>query len=179
MHIEQVSQHFFKLNNVLPETLLNTLQGQFKDRQSWAQLNDAGFNVREELSISIRDPLARLIHKELAPVAEFAETQCKKQLYPNAPQLWYDAPGYISNLHKDHSPNLTVNVQVYLTNSQDDRIGTHCFDNEWYSVPYVCNCGYLLIGPTDILHGMKEPVIDQRLSLYQSYRSTVDPVNIW
>lgn len=175
MHITQISEHFFKIDNVLSGSLLNTLQDQFKDRANWATLNDAEFKIREECNIPIHSLLAKQIHKELGPLLE----HCKTTLYPNAPQLWFDNTGYLSNIHKDHSINLTVNVQIYLTNGQDD-IGTHCYDNDsWYSVPYKENCGYMLIGPTQILHGMKTPTVGQRLSLYQSYRSTLVPVNDW
>jgi hypothetical protein len=179
MHIEQVSEHFYSITDVLSPHLLQTLLQRFDDRSNWEHHNDAEFNVRDECNVLMKDPLTAQIHNELSVAKELLEIQCGK-LYPNAPQLWYDNPGYISNLHKDHSPNLTVNMQVYLVDSCTTEVGTHCNDNgQWYSVPYKSNSGYILMSPTEIVHGTKFPVVDKRLSLYQSFRSTEVPINNW
>jgi hypothetical protein len=59
-------------------------------------------------------------------------------------------------------------------------MGTHCFiEDTWYSVPYVSNHGYLMFNPTQNKHGMRSPVIDKRMSLYQSFRITETPSPIW
>lgn len=179
MHVIQVSENFYIVENVLSDELLHKLLQLFAFKEQWRALTDANFNIRNEYNISMRDPLVSIVNKELEPIRKIAEQRIGAQLYQNAPQVWFDHNGYLSSLHKDFSPNLTVNIQVYLTDGIEE-IGTHCYDNDtWYSVPYRYNCGYMLLKPTEVTHGMKTPVTDQRLSLYQSFRSTVVPVDIW
>jgi hypothetical protein len=37
----------------------------------------------------------------------------------------------------------------------------------------------MLIGPTHIPHGMQHPVTNHRMSLYQGFRNTEVPSDIW
>jgi len=120
------------------------------------------------------------IKNQLHPIINFAETVVGKTLYQNSPQLWNDTPGYMNEIHKDISPNLVVNCQIYLSDSTDDRVGTCSFvNNIWHSIPYKMNYGYIMIHPTQTLHGMRYPVADQRKSLYQSFRTTKVANSIW
>jgi hypothetical protein len=175
----KITDNFYQLVNVFSEQLLTEILDRFENKSKSGNLSHLENNIRLECHLHLtNDVLSTKIRKELQPVVETAEKITSK-LYQNSPQLWYDSDGYISSLHKDLSNNLTVNVQVYLENG-DTSMGTYCFDDKrWYSVPYQCNCGYLMIGPTKLLHGMKYPVKNQRLSLYQSFRSTSIASSIW
>ncbi len=41
------------------------------------------------------------------------------------------------------------------------------------------NGGYLMFNPTQHEHGMRSPVTNRRMSIYQSYRITEEPSPIW
>lgn len=182
LEIVRITDNFYQLCNVLDNRLLDKLLDMFSDLSTWEQLTetDKSRTLRYQLGLSLQDPIAAEIKDQLQPVIDFAETLVGQSLYQNSPQLWNDTPGYMNEIHKDISPNLVVNCQIYLSNSVDDRIGTCSFiDNEWYSVPYKINHGYIIVSPTDILHGMRYPVVDQRKSLYQSFRTTVVASDIW
>lgn len=169
----KLTDNFYQLTDVFSETTLTALLEQFDDKSSWiCRPRDATTDTRLEGPL----PFEIDVYSELNPLVEQI---VKTKLYPNGPSLWYDPPGYVNLVHQDLSPDLAVNVQIYLTDG-DSAAGTHCYDNEsWYSVPYQKNSGYLLIGPTQLLHGMRAPTTVQRLSLYQSYRTTKEPANIW
>lgn len=152
--------------------LLEELDRSFVNTDSWRLLTGAA-GYRHEQGIT-----STLLNKEIIPIIEFIEKTINKKIYPNATQLWYDHAGYQNGFHTDLSPNLAVNLQVYLNDSDSD-IGTSCFDDAWYSVPFKKNSGYILIGPTKIKHGMKSIVKDKRLSLYQSFRDTKEISDIW
>jgi YesN/AraC family two-component response regulator len=179
MLVTKITENFYQLTDVFPEKLLTEILNRFNDKSTWAQLPDARNNLRLECHLHLtEDKLSQKIYKALRSIIEDIELSTGK-LYQNSPQLWYDPNKYISLMHKDYSPNLTVNMQIYLADG-NTNMGTHYVDNDkWYSVPYQRNCGYVLISPTQLTHGMKYPVTDQRLSLYQSFRSTIDCINDW
>ena len=181
MLIKQITEGFYQLSDVLSSKLLMELIREFSYSYNWDRLldTDPDSRIRLQNSLHIDSELAGKIKQELAPVIEFAESITGRTLYQNSPQLWEDGPGYLNAIHCDTSPNLSVNVQVYLSNSVEN-IGTHCFkDNTWYSVPYQLNHGYIMLDPTKLLHGMRYPVVDQRRSLYQSYRDFPEQLPIW
>jgi hypothetical protein len=181
MIIKQVTDGFYQLSDVLSDNLLKDLIREFSHSYKWDQLDstDPDARIRLQNSLHIDSELSQRIKKELEPIVEFTQTIADRTLYQNSPQLWEDAPGYINVVHYDTSPNLSVNIQIYLSNSVEN-IGTHCFKDEiWYSVPYKLNYGYIMIDPTKLLHGTKYPVVDRRRSLYQSYRATPDQSDVW
>jgi hypothetical protein len=179
--IKQVTDGFYQLSTVLSDNLLKDLIREFSHAYKWDRLDstDPDARIRLQNSLHIDSELSQKIKKELEPIVEFTQTITQRTLYQNSPQLWEDSPGYINVIHYDTSPNLSVNIQIYLSDSVEN-IGTHCFkDDTWYSVPYKLNCGYVMIDPTTLLHGTKYPVVDQRRSLYQSYRATPNQSDVW
>ena len=180
--VVKITENFYQLTDVFTVKLFDQLARVFEqeDKSHWACVADAGTDVlRLQHSLSINEELGQLINRELRPIVDLAEPQVG-QLYQNGPQLWYDNDGYINTIHDgDVSPNHCVNVQVYLSNG-DERMGTCCYDaGAWHSVPYRANAGYMLIGPTRIPHGMRYPVTGHRISLYQGFRNTETPSDIW
>ena len=181
MIIKQITDGFYQISEVLSDKLLIDLIREFSYSYKWDKLDstDPEARIRLQNSLHIDSDLSQRIKKELEPIIEFTQDTIGRTLYQNSPQLWEDSPGYINVIHYDTSPNLSVNVQIYLSDSVEN-IGTHCFkDNTWYSVPYKLNYGYIMVDPTKLLHGTKYPVIDQRRSLYQSYRDQPTQVDIW
>jgi len=182
MELIPVTDNFFHVVNVFKPAMLSRLLDEFNIADQWEQLTatDPAGHTRLQLGVQLNSPLAHAINEALTYVIKFAENKLTKTLYQNSPQLWKDGPGYLNVPHRDISPNLTVNIQVYLSDSVDSNIGTWCVENElWHGVPYQCNTGYILFNPTQIEHGMRYPVTDQRLSLYQSYRATEVASEIW
>jgi hypothetical protein len=171
--ITKITDNFYQLTDVFEQDVLDSLNNQYSDTDTWNVLKQAD-TMRLETDTILN---ALEIHSALTQVVVLAET-LSGPLYQNSPQLWLDFPGYINAPHIDLSPNLSVNIQVYL-NDDVESVGTYCFDDEWYSVPFKKNCGYMLLNPTKILHGMKYPVQTQRRSLYQSYRLTKEASPIW
>lgn len=181
MLIKSVTDRFYHISDVFDADLLIELIRQFSYASTWTRLVDTDLNkcVRLQNSLQIDSDLSGKINQALEPVRDFVSGLTGRHLYQNSPQLWQDSPGYLNVMHCDTSRNLSVNVQVYLSNG-DECIGTHCLkDDVWHSVPYRLNHGYIMIDPTELLHGMKYPVRDQRRSLYQSYRDFPDPVDQW
>ncbi len=177
----KITENFYQLTDVFSIALFDQLVRIFEqDRSAWSTIADANTSVlRQQHSLSVNEDLGKQIYQELKPIVGMAEPQVG-QLYQNGPQLWYDGEGYINTIHDgDVSPNHCVNVQVYLSNG-DERMGTCCYDQQaWHQVPYRANCGYMLIAPTRIPHGMRHPVVGHRMSLYQGFRNTEVPSDIW
>lgn len=181
MLITPVTDRFYQISDVFSAGLLIEMIREFSHSSKWERLTatDPDSRVRLQNNLHIDSELSKKIGLELEPIVEFAKQLTGRTLYQNSPQLWEDGPGYINVIHRDISPNLSINVQVYLSHG-DEKIGTHCFkDDVWYSVPYKLNHGYIMIDPTQLLHGMKYPVVDQRRSLYQSYRDFPLQSPIW
>lgn len=181
MLITPVTDHFYLLTDVFSTQLLDALVDVYSQRNStWANIVDDGTDVlRQQYSLNVNDSPGTDIYQELKPAIDLANAHVG-QLYQNGPQLWYDSEGYINTIHDgDVSPNHCVNVQVYLNNG-DQSMATWCFDQDtWHQAVYGKNCGYMLIAPTRIPHGMRSPVIGERMSLYQGFRNTVVPSDIW
>jgi hypothetical protein len=177
----RITKNFYQLTDVFTESLYQRLVQQFdQDRSTWEQIVDANTDVkRQQLSLSNNDYLGQEIDGQLRRYVRRAEPQVG-QLYQNGPQLWYDSEGYINTIHDgDVSPNHCVNIQIYLSDGAEN-MGTCCYDEgAWHSVPYRANSGYMLIGPTRIPHGMQHAVTNYRMSLYQGFRNTLIPSDIW
>lgn len=181
MLITPVTDRFYQISNAFSMSLLIELIREFGHSSNWDRLvdTDPESHVRLQNNLHIDSDLSRKINKELEPAVEFIQQLTGRKLYQNSPQLWEDPIGYMNSIHCDTSPNLSVNIQVYLSDSVEN-IGTHCFkDDTWYSVPYRLNHGYIMIDPTELMHGMKHPVVDQRRSLYQSYRDFLEQSPQW
>ena len=177
MIYQKITDNFYKLENVLSDKLQIEILEHFEDTSRWDSLPDAAGINRSELHLHTNSMLAEKIFKTLNHAVIVAE-EIAGNLYPNSPQLWLDPAGYMSRMHKDFSPNIKVNIQIYLDHGSEN-MGTACFDKKWHRVPYKKNTGYMLMCPTEITHGMYMPVIDKRLSLYQSYRSTINALDSW
>jgi hypothetical protein len=177
----KLTDNFYQLTDVFSPELYQKLVYTFnQDRSMWSQITDDNTDVkRQQLSLSVNEYLGQQINKELRKYVRTVEPRVG-QLYQNGPQLWYDSEGYINTIHDgDVSPNHCVNVQVYLSDGAEN-MGTCCYDaGAWHTVPYRANCGYMLVGPTRIPHGMQHPVTDYRISLYQGFRNTEVPSDIW
>ena len=180
MQLIPVTENFIHLIDALEPGLLAELLAEFESTDHWQELTDTdpGHHVRRQLGVD--GQLSEDVDLALRPIVTQAELRLGCQLYQNTTQLWLDGPGYLNQPHRDFSPNLVVNIQVYLTDSVTTNIGTGCWDQgQWHSVPYARNTGYVMFNPTGLEHGMQHPVQDRRLSLYQSYRATEIASDQW
>ena len=179
MFIDQLHPSFYHIKDVFSEQQLTELRSLYWDKHTWRQLYDDWKNSRHEKSLEY--------HIDgLEEIQNFIEDRLKGPVYANWPQLWFDYPGYINRLHKDMSPNIHVNAQIYLIDSKNKQQGTYFIDDvtergkrSIYGIDYAVNTGYIMFGPTQFLHGMKYPVTDHRMSLYQSYRLNSIATNEW
>lgn len=196
MLITQITERFFKLDNIFSNSLLARVLSVYdRDQSTWLKQYDGkavdnALRLQFDPDVSesdtlIYDELVERIHAELQPVIKLAESVTGQKLYQNNPQLWHDYEGYINTIHAgDVSPNHFVNVQVYL-NDGNENMSTYCYDklesgvNAWHTVPFKSNHGYMLLYPTRTPHGMKHRVVGNRLSVYQGFRNTKDPVEVW
>ena len=192
----KVTEKFYRLDNVFSDELLSEILSIYnRDKSSWLEqydgrATDNALRLQFQPTASEEDTIlyntiSSKIHAELQPVIELAESVTGQKLYQNNPQFWHDHEGYINTIHAgDVSPNHFVNVQVYL-NDGNENMGTYCYDkleagvNAWHTVPFRKNCGYMMLYPTRTPHGMKHRVVGNRLSVYQGFRSTEQPVEIW
>lgn len=191
MLITQITENFYQFDNVFSEELLSKITNIFcTDKSDWLEIPDGKsvlprLQYRPEFDRIEYDKLCNEVLATLQPARDLAESLVGK-LYPNNLQLWYDPEGYINTIHKgDVSPNHGVNMQVYLTNG-NENMGTYCYDrilgetvNKWHTIPYRRNGGYMMFRPTQVPHGMKHHVVGERISLYQSFRPTEEPVDVW
>tara|TARA_B110000977_G_scaffold195221_1_gene273270 strand:+ start:656 stop:1186 length:531 start_codon:yes stop_codon:yes gene_type:complete len=176
MNIIKLTDNFYHLVDVFDDTLLQKIHTCFQDKTRFSKLFQGDYYRLE--SGDFDQAVRTAILEHLQPAQQFAESILGK-LYTNNTQLWEDFDGYVNAMHKDASVNLTANIQVYVLPG-DESMGTSIIENEIVtSVPYKYNCGYLLLQPTKIEHGMTSAVVDRRMSVYQSYRSTLDVINEW
>jgi hypothetical protein len=173
MLITRITNNFYQISDAFDQSFLDTLNQQYSGILDFID-RPCGDALRREYNVK---HLSTQIKSALSSIVILAEQQIGI-LYQNTPQLWIDFPGYENSIHIDASPNLSVNIQIYL-NDDDILMGTHCYDEQWFSVPFKKNCGYMLFNPTKIEHGMKYPVQTERRSLYQSYRLTKEASTIW
>ena len=170
MQLVKLHEDFYQILDVFQKEEIQRIQDEFTHHMSWKKL-EQGNSIRQEGTAQVKINWGR--------IQEFIDEYFGIKSYTNTTQLWYDGHGYINEVHKDLSPNLSANVQVYLSEG-DETMGTHCYiDNIWYNVPYKFNTGYLMFNPTKHEHGMRSPVQDYRMSLYQSFRITKEPSPIW
>jgi len=170
MQLVRLHDDFWRIEDALSERTIKKLQKSFKHRDCWQRLGQGSAN-RDEGTFNQGLKLAVIENK----ISEYFGTTC----FANATQLWYDYDGYINETHCDLSPNLSANVQIYLCEGEI-AMGTSCYiDGIWRKVPYIYNGGYLMFNPTQHEHGMRSPVVDKRMSVYQSYRITEEPSPIW
>jgi hypothetical protein len=191
----KISEKFYSIQYPFNEELMAKILTVFdRDRSAWLQQPDGlapdfprlQFRPEEsEETQTLYDELTKEIHTALLPAIEYAERLTGKKLYQNNPQFWYDPAGYINTIHDgDVSPNHFVNIQIYLGKGKEN-MGTYCYDQSqmgfdtWLTVPYRQNCGYMMLYPTQTPHGMKNPVVGERFSLYQGFRATEIPSDIW
>ena len=170
--IKLIAPDFYRITNVFSYDVLQELQREFDNRSGWQeQQNLKGTRLASVPNLKLQKELK---YTYLMGVKKFIESVLNKETFWNGPVLWHDPIGYINQCHKDQSENLTVNLQVYLSDGADTQ-GTHFKNNDkWYSVPYECNTGYIMFYPTKHEHGMKHESTDVRQSLYQSFRLTKD-----
>ena len=189
MLITQVTERFYKVDDVFSDTLFQDLVSVFdRDRSRWIVQPDGMsafprlqfFPAESDETELLYNRLCDNIREEIQPIVDLAEKATGSKLWQNNPQLWYDPEGYINTIHDgDVSPNHFVNLQVYLAEG-NERMGTYCYDEDaWHTVPYRANSGYILLYPTRTPHGMKDYVVGHRLSLYQGLRATEIPSDIW
>jgi hypothetical protein len=177
MQIIKITDNFYRLVDVFSDITLQKIHNCFQDKSSFSKLWQGEYYRLEAGQFD--QTVSDTIKTELSPAQEFAENMLGEKLYSNNTQLWEDFDGYLNATHKDSSRNLTANIQVYVLPG-DESMGTAIIENGIAtSVPYKYNCGYMLIHPTEIEHGMTAPVKDRRMSIYQSYRNTVHSVSEW
>tara|TARA_R110001592_G_scaffold88713_1_gene261167 strand:- start:459 stop:971 length:513 start_codon:yes stop_codon:yes gene_type:complete len=170
MQLVKLHEDFYQILDVFQEEEMEKIQNEFIHHMCWKKLSQ-GNSIREEGTAQVKINWGR--------IQELIDEYFGVKSYTNTTQLWYDWRGYTNEVHKDLSPNLSANVQVYLSKG-DETMGTHCYiDETWYSVPYKFNSGYLMFNPTKHEHGMRSPVQDYRMSLYQSFRITKEESPIW
>lgn len=178
MQITKITENFYQVIDVFSNTTLQQIHDDYSKNSKFTKQRGQSKCYRLELA-QLDPQTQQLIAHELSEARQFAETVLGIKLYENGILIWEDFDGYLNSPHKDSSINLTVNIQVYILPG-DKSMGTAIIENgTTTSVPYEYNCGYLLIGPTKIEHGMTSPVIDRRMSVYQSYRSTEQATNDW
>jgi hypothetical protein len=170
INITPVSPYFYRIVDVFSNDVLKELQNEFNDRTSWEQQpNIKGTRLASVPNLKLQQSLK---FNHLVEIKKFVESVLHCETYWNGPVLWHDPKGYINQCHKDQSENLTVNLQVYLSDGADTQ-GTHFkYNNTWHSIPYQCNTGYIMFYPTKYEHGMKYESTDVRQSIYQSFRIT-------
>jgi len=170
MQLIKLHDDLYQIKEVFTQEQMTVIQEEFVHKMCWTKLAQ-GETIREQGTAQVQIDWEEIQDK----VTDYFGTTC----YPNNTQLWYDWDGYVNRLHKDSSPNLSANVQVYLSDGPEE-MGTYCYiDNTWHMVPYKFNCGYLMFNPTEHEHGMRSPVKDYRMSLYQSFRITEKASPIW
>ena len=177
MQIIKITEDFYQLVDVFTDTTLQKIHNNFQDKSKFSKLWQGDYYRLENGNFD--QETQQLIKEQLGEAKSLAETIVGNKLYENSTQLWEDFDGYVNAPHKDASVNLTANIQVYVLPG-DESMGTAIIENGVATtVPYKYNCGYMLISPTKIEHGMTSPVIDRRMSVYQSYRSTIQGVSEW
>ena len=168
--ITSIAPNFYRITDVFSDSVLDQLKAQFKNRTSWQkQPNIKGTRLASVPSLDLQKSLK---YEHLLPVKKFVESVLSQQVYWNGPVLWHDPIGYVNQCHMDQSENLTVNLQVYLSDGADKQGTYFKYNDTWYSVPYECNTGYIMFYPTRHEHGMKHESLAVRQSLYQSFRLT-------
>ena len=173
--ITSISPHFYRITDVFSDAVLKELQDEFNDRSKWKeQRNLKGTRLASVPNIQLQQSLK---FKHLVEIKKFVESVLQCKTYWNGPVLWHDPVGYLNQCHKDQSDNLTVNLQVYLSNGADTQGTYFRYKDTWYSVPYECNTGYVMFYPTRYEHGMKHESMNVRQSLYQSFRVTEQESN--
>ena len=173
MQLIRLHDDFYRIEDAFNESTLSSLVKEFDSKHGWNELLQCE-TVRLEGNPTLTD-ISNWQQQLKQTISEYFNTPA----WPNTTQLWYDYDGYINEMHCDLSPNLIANVQIYLCDG-DISMGTHCcIDGMWRSVPYLTNNGYLMFNPTKYEHGMKTPVKEKRMSLYQSFRITEEPSPIW
>jgi hypothetical protein len=168
--ITAISPDFYRITDVFSDAVLKELQDEFNDRSSWEE--QPNIKNTRLASIPCMKLQKSLKFKHLTGIKKFVESVLNCQTYWNGPVLWHDPVGYMNQCHKDQSDNLTVNLQVYLSNGADTQGTYFKHKGTWYSVPYECNTGYIMFHPTKHEHGMKHKSTNIRQSLYQSFRIT-------
>jgi hypothetical protein len=83
--------------------------------------------------------------------------------------MWLDSAGFSMASHLDN-PGVTNSMQVYL-NQNNETLGTHFYDankNLRYQVPFMLNCGYIMINGPEQYHGApnRVPADTYRLNSY-------------
>jgi len=179
--ITEICKDFYQIDNVFELEFLSDLVQKFDHYKRWDQLTGTDENgvIRYQHGLNLNDQVSRGILEGLIPVTGFIIEQTQSRIWQNTPQLWADTPGYLNALHKDFSPNLSINVQVYLSDGNSNQGTWTQIDDEWYGINYCKNSGYIMFNPTNMVHGMRYPVIDRRMSLYQSFRTTSTASDIW
>ena len=179
--ITEVCKDFYQIDNVFELDLLANLVTRFNGYKRWEQLTSTNENevIRYQHGLNLNDQISREILEGLIPVTGFILEQTQSRIWQNTPQLWRDTPGYLNSLHKDFSPNLSINVQVYLSDGNSNQGTWTQIDDKWYGINYRKNSGYIMFNPTDMIHGMRYPVVDHRMSLYQSFRTTSTASDVW
>lgn len=168
--ITKVTDDFYRITEVFPDEVLHKVQSAFCYVGDWKrEPNIQGVRLA---SSTIDGNLTVEIQDSLGDIKKFIESHINKKTHWNGPVLWHDESGYINACHKDQSENLSINIQVYMTEG-DEVQGTFYENNgEWFSVPYQLNTGYIMFNPTQHEHGMKHPSTAYRQSLYISLRTT-------
>jgi len=176
MQIVKITEDFYQLIDVFSNDTLQLIHTKFQDKSKFLKLWQSD---HYRLEGALGNIAGAIVKKELLQAKTLAETIVSNTLYENETQMWEDFEGYVNAPHKDASKNLTANIQVYVLPG-DESMGTAIIENGIAtSVPYKYNCGYMLIHPTEIEHGMTAPVKDRRMSVYQSYRNTINGVSEW
>jgi len=171
MQINKLNEYFFQITDVFDQSFLHQVKQNIDSISLGQTLYDGHGIARTQLPWPVFDV------PQIEPIQTVVEQHIGK-VYPNGLMMWKDNPGYCNDLHKDYSVNLSANVQVYVGHGISE--GTSCYINDtWYTVPYKYNTGYIMIAPTDHLHGMRQPSQETRYSLYQSFRKTPEEVNDW
>jgi len=168
--IDQLHPSFYHIKDVFTDQQLTELRSLFWDKHTWQELTDEWDNIRHKKTLNFEVD-------GLEEIQNFIEGRLQKPVYPNSPQLWFDYPSYIDRLHTSTDPNVHVSAKIYLIHSSNTQQGTYFIDDitdhekrNLYHIDYVVNTGYVMFGPTQFSHGMRHPVTDHRMSLYQSYR---------
>ena len=169
MQLIKLHDDFYRIEDAFDKATIKKLRKHFKQRDCWQRLGQGAENRDEgHYKKGLYLPEIESL------ISEYFGTTC----FANATQLWYDYDGYINETHCDLSPNLSANVQIYLCEGEI-AMGTSCYiDGMWRKVPYIYNGGYLMFNPTQHEHGMRSPVVDKRMSVYQSNRITEEPRHI-
>ena len=150
MQIEKLGKNGLHLTNVFSPEEFSVFLHMFENFKVAYSDKDRDGYIREIMEIHKEDPIFKLIETKFSTlISEFNKEICWIE-------AWRDYPGYTNMLHFDDP--LVQNIVVIYFDTFDDAnntMGTEYIDDgEILSVPCQKNTAFLLLGSSNLEHGM-------------------------